>query len=202
MRNHSRPTPPKQRLSACQRPGVADIRSRHCGHWHRQLHRTRRPQRSKRTPDLRRVRRPGALPIPSGSPQGSGRPPPTPPATKAPLALGAMLNRVAGLQVDIAAVDADLGPEFRDATRRTVVLVRLLEAQLAQVAGLEQRLGRVIGTVEESTGRRCDDGVHACLAGQLGLLRVRSALERLALPQSAATTQGANRTITRLPSRP
>jgi len=148
------------------------------------------------------VRRPGALPIPSGSPQGSGRPPPTPPATKAPLALGAILNRVAGLRVEIAAVDADLGPELRDATRRAVVLVRLLEAQLARVAGLEQRLGRVIGTVEESTGRRCDGGAYECLAGQLGLLRVRSALNRLVLPQPAATTRSANRIITRLPLRP
>jgi hypothetical protein len=113
-----------------------------------------------------------------------------------------MLNRVAGLRIEIAAVDADLGPELRDATRRAVVLVRLLEAQLARVAELEQRLGRVIGTVEESTGRRSDGGVYECLAGQLGLLRVRSALKRLVLPQPAATTRGANRTIIRLPSRP
>jgi len=99
--------------------------------------------------------------------------------------LGAILNRVAALRAEISAIDAELGPELRDTTRRVVARVRLLEAPLARVAELEQRLGRIIGTVEASTGRRGDDEVYECLAGQLGLLQVRSALKRLALPQPA-----------------
>ncbi len=99
--------------------------------------------------------------------------------------LGAVLNRVAALRAEVADIDAELGPELRDTTRRVVALVRLLEAPLTRVAELEQRLGQVIGTVEALTGRWGDDEVYECLAGQLGLLRVRSALKRLALPQPA-----------------
>ncbi len=105
----------------------------------------------------------------------------------APLILGAVLNRVAALRAEVADIDAELGPELRDTTRRVVALVRLLEAPLTRVAELEQRLGQVIGTVEASTGRRGDDEVYECLAGQLGLLRVRSALKRLGLPQPVMT---------------
>jgi hypothetical protein len=109
-----------------------------------------------------------------------------------------MLNRVAALRAEVAAVDAELGPELRDTTRRVVALVRLLEAPLIRVAELEQRLGQIIGTVEASTGRRGDDQVYECLAGQLGLLRVRSALKRLGLPQ-LARTRSATRASGRLP---
>ncbi len=114
--------------------------------------------------------------------------------------LGAVLNRVAALRAEVAAIDAELGPELRDTTRDVVALVRLLEAPLAHVAELEQRLGQVIDTVEASTGRRGDDGVYECLAGQLGLLRVRSALKRLGPPQPAMT-RSAIRASGRLPRR-
>jgi hypothetical protein len=201
MPNHSRLARPKHQRPASHQPGVPSaLGSRHCAHWHRPMHRVRRPQQSKRTSHPRKVRRPGAQPIASGSPQGSGPPPPTPLEAETPLMLGAMLNRVAALRAEIAASDAELGPELRDTTRRVVVLVRLLEAPLARVAELEQRLGQVIGSVEASTGRRGDDEVYECLAGQLGLLRVRSALKRLGLPQPAMT-RSAPRASGRLPGR-
>ena len=201
MPNHSRLARPTHQRPTSHQPGVPNaLGSRHCAHWHRPMHRVRRPQRSKRTSHPRKVRRPGAQPIASGSPRGSGPPPPTPLDAEAPLMLGAMLNRVAALRAEIAAVDAELGPELQDTTRRVVALVRLLEAPLVRVAELEQRLGRVIGTVEASTGRRGDGEAHECLAGQLGLLRVRSALKRLGLPQPAAT-RSALRASGRLPRR-
>ncbi len=96
--------------------------------------------------------------------------------------LGEMFNRVAALLADIAMIDAELGRELRHTTRRIVAVVRLLEILLVRFGELERRLERIIREVEETTGQKVDDELYACLAGRVGILRVRSGLERVRRP--------------------
>ncbi len=93
--------------------------------------------------------------------------------------LGRLVNPVAALMVEISVIDSDLGDELRRTTRRLVALVRLLEPVLRHFAQLELRLERTIAQVEEVTGQEVSDELRNRLAGQLGILRVRPALERL-----------------------
>lgn len=93
--------------------------------------------------------------------------------------LGRLVNPVAALVAEIAVIDSDLGDELRRTTRHVVALVRLLEPALRHFAQLELRLERTIAQVEEATGQEVSDELRNRLAGQLGILRVRPALERL-----------------------
>lgn len=95
------------------------------------------------------------------------------------LMLGRMVNPVAALVAEIAVIDAELGDELRRTIRRIVVLVRLLEPVLRRFAELELRLERTIAQVEEVTGQEVSDELRDRVAGRLGILRVRPALERL-----------------------
>jgi hypothetical protein len=93
--------------------------------------------------------------------------------------LGRMVNSVAALVAEIAVIDSELGDELRLTSRRIVALVRLLEPVLKHFAQLELRLERTLAQVEEVTGQEVSDELRNRLAGQLGILRVRPALERL-----------------------
>jgi hypothetical protein len=89
--------------------------------------------------------------------------------------LGRMVNPVAALVTEIAVIDSEL----RRTSRRIVSLVRLLEPVLRRFAQLELRLERTVRQVEELTGQQVHDELYERLAGQLGVLRARAALERL-----------------------
>jgi hypothetical protein len=93
--------------------------------------------------------------------------------------LGRLVNPVAALAAEITVIDSELGEELRRTTRRIVTLVRLLEPVLRHFAQLERRLERTLGQVEEVTGQEVSDELRDRLAGRLGILRVRPALERL-----------------------
>lgn len=93
--------------------------------------------------------------------------------------LGELFNRVATLRGEVNVIDAELGRDLRFTTRHIVAVVRLLEMLLVRFAELERRLEYIVGQVEERTGQKVDDELYEHLAGRVGVLRVRSALERL-----------------------
>jgi DNA-binding transcriptional LysR family regulator len=92
---------------------------------------------------------------------------------------GRMVNPVAAMVAEIAVIDAELGDELRRATRRIITLVRLLEPVLRHFAQLELRLERIIAQIEDASGQEVSDELRDRVAGRLGILRVRPALERL-----------------------
>jgi hypothetical protein len=93
--------------------------------------------------------------------------------------LGELFNRVATLLGEVNVIDAELGRDLRFTTRRIVAVVRLLEMLMVRFAELERRLEYIVGQVEERTGQKVDDELYKHLAGRVGVLCVRSALERL-----------------------
>jgi tetrahydromethanopterin S-methyltransferase subunit G len=93
--------------------------------------------------------------------------------------LGELFNRVAALLGEVNLLDAELGGELQFTTRHIVAMVRLLEMLLGRFAELERRLEYSVGQVEERTGQQVDDELYEHLAGRVGILRVRSGLERL-----------------------
>jgi hypothetical protein len=93
--------------------------------------------------------------------------------------LGELFNRVADLLGEVNVLDPELGRDLRFTTRYIVAMVRLLEMLLIRFGELERRLEYLVGQVEEHTGQKVDDELYEHLAGRVGILRVRSALERL-----------------------
>jgi tetrahydromethanopterin S-methyltransferase subunit G len=103
--------------------------------------------------------------------------------------LGELFNRVAALMGEVNVLDAELGRDLRFTTRHIVAVVRLLEMLLVRFAELERRLEYIVAQIEERTGQKVDDELYEHLAGRVGILRVRSALERLSRARPHAPEQ-------------
>jgi hypothetical protein len=89
-------------------------------------------------------------------------------------------DAVARLAGQVATFDPDLARDSARLAGRIVCLAAYLEHELDGFCLLEARLRRVICRVEAVTDQSEGDELFADLAGWLGILRVRPALEQLA----------------------
>ena len=88
---------------------------------------------------------------------------------------------VARLAEHVSAFDHGLAHDSARITRRIVTLSARLEHNLDAFCALEARLRRAVARVEAATDQSVDDELFADLAEWLGIMRVRPALQQLAM---------------------